>query len=144
MLQNIFSFLSACGISSAFCGQNTDGGGASESAHEKSGKRNKGFYIALGVCLIAVGAAAWTTYSSVSNYTSPKTNVQSEAKKTDNTVSGVNVKFIIGTSEKNGFKSAGSLIIFKKTLKAGSHETCIIYFARQRQCNAGVQQRACL
>ncbi|HCW80164.1 MAG TPA: hypothetical protein DG942_03535, partial [Ruminococcaceae bacterium] len=45
---------------------------------KKSGKRNKGFYIALGVCLIAVGAAAWTTYSSVSNYTSPKTNVQSE------------------------------------------------------------------
>lgn len=59
---------------------------------KKSGKRNKGFYIALGVCLIAVGAAAWTTYSSVSNYTSPKTNVQSETKKTDNTVSGVNVK----------------------------------------------------
>ena len=58
---------------------------------KKSGKRNKGFYIALGVCLIAVGAAAWTTYSSVSNYTSPKTNVQSETKKTDNTVSGVNV-----------------------------------------------------
>lgn len=55
---------------------------------KKSGK-NKGFYIALGVCLIAVGAAAWTTYDSVTNYTTPQTPAQSEAKKTNNTVSGI-------------------------------------------------------
>ena len=56
---------------------------------KKNGKSNKGFYIALGVCLIAVGAAAWTTYDSVSNYTTPQTKTQSEAKKTNNTVSGI-------------------------------------------------------
>jgi murein DD-endopeptidase MepM/ murein hydrolase activator NlpD len=54
----------------------------------KSGKKNKGFYIALGVCLIAIGAAAWTTYDSVMNYSSPH-SAQSEAAKTNKTVSGV-------------------------------------------------------
>ncbi len=33
-----------------------------------SGK-GKGFYVALAVCLVAVGAAAWTTWNSVSNLT---------------------------------------------------------------------------
>ncbi len=55
---------------------------------KRNGKNNKGFYIALGVCLIAVGAAAWTTYDSVTNYTTPQT-AQSQAKKTNNTVSGI-------------------------------------------------------
>ena len=57
---------------------------------QKSGKSNKGFYIALGVCLIAVGVAAWTTYDSVSNYAVPEDKTtQSRAAKTNNTVSGV-------------------------------------------------------
>ena len=58
-------------------------------SNKKSGKSNKGFYIALGVCLIAVGAAAWTTYDSVTKYTTPQASSQSEAKKTNNTVSGI-------------------------------------------------------
>ena len=38
----------------------------------RSGKgTNKGFYIALGVCLIAIGVAAWTTYDSVVKYANP-------------------------------------------------------------------------
>ena len=56
---------------------------------QKSGKSNKGFYIALGVCLIAVGVAAWTTYDSVSNYAVPQDTSQSQAEKTNDTVSGV-------------------------------------------------------
>lgn len=56
---------------------------------KKNGKGNKGFYIALGICLIAVGVAAWTTYDSVVNYTTPQDKAQSDAAKTNNTVSGV-------------------------------------------------------
>ena len=37
----------------------------------KSKNSSKGFYIALGVCLIAIGVAAWTTYDSVVNYANP-------------------------------------------------------------------------
>ncbi|MFU0832731.1 MAG: M23 family metallopeptidase [Oscillospiraceae bacterium] len=54
---------------------------------------SKGFYIALGVCLIAVGVAAWTTYDSVINYATPEDESQSEVlqstEPTNNTVSGV-------------------------------------------------------
>ncbi|HEX3017976.1 MAG TPA: M23 family metallopeptidase [Caproicibacter sp.] len=56
---------------------------------KKNGKSNKGFYIALGICLIAVGVAAWTTYDSVVNYAAPQDNSLSSAAKTNNTVSGV-------------------------------------------------------
>lgn len=56
-------------------------------------KSSKGFYIALGVCLIAVGVAAWTTYDSVINYAAPEDESQSETLQStepaNNTVSGV-------------------------------------------------------
>jgi murein DD-endopeptidase MepM/ murein hydrolase activator NlpD len=58
----------------------------------KSGKSNKGFYIALGVCLIAVGVAAWTTYDSVVNYAAPQSEkTESQTNKVNNAVSGVYV-----------------------------------------------------
>ncbi len=60
----------------------------------KSRKNNsKGFYIALGVCLIAIGVAAWTTYDSVVNYASPNGNSASStvAEQTNQTVSGIKV-----------------------------------------------------
>ncbi len=58
---------------------------------QKNGKNSsKGFYIALGVCLIAIGVAAWTTYDSVMNYASPGGGSASSATEpTNNTVSGV-------------------------------------------------------
>ena len=62
---------------------------------QNSGKKgsSKGFYIALGVCLIAVGVAAWTTYDSVVNYAAPEDQSQSETVQStapaNNTVSGV-------------------------------------------------------
>lgn len=61
---------------------------------QKNGKNNsRGFYIALGVCLIAVGVAAWTTYDSVVNYAAPQEEtqsaVQSETAPANNTVSNV-------------------------------------------------------
>lgn len=40
--------------------------------NRKSEKSNKSFYIALAVCILAVGAATWSTYSSVMNYMNPK------------------------------------------------------------------------
>lgn len=42
-----------------------------EKTKKKGSKTSKGFYIALGVCLVAIGAAAWTTYDGVKNYMSP-------------------------------------------------------------------------
>lgn len=55
----------------------------------RNDRKNRGFYIALGVCLIAVGAAAWTTYDSVTDYTAPHADSQSEAAKANDTVSGI-------------------------------------------------------
>lgn len=62
--------------------------------NNKPRKNNsKGFYIALGVCLVAVGVAAWTTYDSVVNYAAPNEGSTSsaEAKHTNETVSGIKV-----------------------------------------------------
>lgn len=64
---------------------------------KKSGKGGKGFFVALGVCLIAVGAAAFLTYQNVSQYFSPEQSAssqqpESKAESTQpagNTVSGV-------------------------------------------------------
>ena len=53
----------------------------------------KGFYIALGVCLIAIGVAAWTTYDSVINYSTPEGGATSSTvtKQTNEAVSGIKV-----------------------------------------------------
>ena len=46
---------------------------------KKHGKNTKGFYLALGVCLLAVGVAAWTTYDSVVNFTAQDEELSSQA-----------------------------------------------------------------
>lgn len=64
---------------------------------KKSGKGGKGFFVALGVCLIAVGAAAFLTYQNVSQYFSPEQSTSSQqaesavesTQQAGNTVSGV-------------------------------------------------------
>lgn len=64
---------------------------------KKSGKEGKGFFVALGVCLIAVGAAAFLTYQNVSQYFSPEQSTSSQqaesavesTQQAGNTVSGV-------------------------------------------------------
>ena len=57
----------------------------------KHGKNTKGFYLALGICLLAVGIAAWTTYDSVVNFTARDEALQSQPsyQATEKTVSGV-------------------------------------------------------
>lgn len=58
----------------------------------RSNKNNsKGFYVALGICLIAIGVAAWTTYDSVVNYSSPNTDSASSTQQTNQTASGIRV-----------------------------------------------------
>lgn len=62
--------------------------------NNKPKKNNsRGFYIALGVCLIAIGVAAWTTYDSVVNYAAPNEGPASsaQAKHTNEAVSGIKV-----------------------------------------------------
>ena len=39
-----------------------------EYQNKKSPRKNAGFYIALAICAVTVGAAAWTTYGSVMDY----------------------------------------------------------------------------
>lgn len=59
--------------------------------NNRSKKNNsKGFYIALGICLIAVGVAAWTTYDSVVNYPA-KDGTASSTQPVNQTASGVPV-----------------------------------------------------
>lgn len=61
--------------------------------NKKSGKNSKSFYIALAVCITAVGVAAWSTYSSVMDYLNPKQSSTvlngSSDTPTDKSVSGV-------------------------------------------------------
>lgn len=59
----------------------------------KGSKNSKSFYIALAVCIAAVGVAAWSTYSSVMDYLNPKDGATvlngSSDTPTDMTVSGI-------------------------------------------------------
>lgn len=78
----------------------------------------KGFYIALGVCLIAIGVAAWTTYDSVVKYANPADDNQSKTtsvvsqsvKQTQKTVGG-----ITGKPESDAASKASSSAISSQT-----------------------------
>ena len=48
---------------------------------KKSGEK-RGFYIALAVCLAAVGIAAWSTYDTVSGFLEPVSSVDSGVSST--------------------------------------------------------------
>lgn len=68
-------------------------------------KKNAGFYIALALCIAAIGGAAWTTYSSVLDYQTPKeessaveSSEQSE-KEVGKSVSGIEYSNVESSSE---------------------------------------------
>lgn len=68
--------------------------------NNKSGKTNsRGFYIALGICLVAIGVAAWTTYDSVVQYNDDSSPVSSQAEATGKHVSGVTISSTPQSSE---------------------------------------------
>ncbi len=48
--------------------------------------RKNGFYLALAVCLVAVGIAAWSTYDAVHSYTAASASSQSAAEKEEKAV----------------------------------------------------------
>ncbi len=54
----------------------------------RTAKNSKGFYIALSLCLVAVGVAAWTTFDSVNNFTAGE-DTSSQVLQTEKTISGV-------------------------------------------------------
>lgn len=63
-----------------------------EKTEPKKKKYSKGFYVALAFCLLAMGAAAWTTYSSVSDYMKPAPIVEKTTQSKNNEKqAGVNV-----------------------------------------------------
>lgn len=82
--------------------------------YSKNKKNTKGFYIALGVCLIAVGVAAWTTYDSVSNFISPSDDTvssqesvnSSDGQAVDKIVSGVHASSSSLTSSQSSSLSS--------------------------------------
>lgn len=79
-------------------------------------KKNMGFYIALALCITAIGGAAWTTYSSVLDYQTPKeeSSAQAESSKPDNAQANKNVSGLeyskpeskVEASEKNTVTSS--------------------------------------
>ena len=86
---------------------------------KKSGKGGKGFFVALGVCLIAVGAAAFLTYQNVSQYFSPEQSASSQqpeskaesTQQAGNTVSGV--KETVSSASSSEAASFILLILFR-------------------------------
>lgn len=82
------------------------------STSNRNSKKNRGFYIALGVCLIAVGAAAWTTYDSVTKYTEPQSSVESKAEEANDTVSGI---FVNDVSSAPAVSSSPASAVSSKT-----------------------------
>lgn len=83
---------------------------------KKSGKGGKGFFVALGVCLIAVGAAAFLTYQNVSQYFSPEQSTSSQQTESavestqpaGNTVSGVKETVSAPSSSVSETESSGA------------------------------------
>lgn len=60
------------------------------SFHYQKKKGGKGFYIALGMCLIAIGVASWTTYDSVVQFgTESSSSSRQQTEPAQNTVSGI-------------------------------------------------------
>ncbi|MDD5952359.1 MAG: M23 family metallopeptidase [Oscillospiraceae bacterium] len=57
--------------------------------HKKGNWGVRGVYAALAVCLVAVGAAAWTTFDSISTTLRSNTQSQKQTEPTTQTVSGV-------------------------------------------------------
>ena len=59
-----------------------------EEKSRKKGAEKRGFYIALAVCLAAIGIAAWSTYDTVSGFLEP-VNGEMESSKTSSTPSAI-------------------------------------------------------
>ena len=106
--------------------------------NHSSGGASKGFYIALGVCLIAIGVAAWTTYDSVINYATPEeepSSSQTTAYPANEAVSGVlEVPGSIRTAEHipqqpgAAIQSAG----FLGRARRKDHDGSIVFFVSGR------------
>lgn len=82
------------------------------------GKKNAGFYIALALCIAAIGGAAWTTYSSVLDYQTPKeessvnpNNSKQNEKEAGKTVSGIEYSTEDSKKVENSEKTANTLPI---------------------------------
>lgn len=73
----------------------------------KPGKNSKGFYVALGLCLMAVGVASWVTFDSVNNFTAGDPS-SSETLQTEKNVSGVKVPSSSSSSSKTESSSPES------------------------------------
>ena len=83
-----------------------------EKKDNKNKIKGKGFYIALAICLVAVGAAAWTTYDSVMEFMEPtETEIsrqeavieqkpQKEEEEAGNTLKGIVERNETNSSEK--------------------------------------------
>ena len=63
-----------------------------EKNKKRSPKQNVGFYIALGICVVAIAAAAWTTYGSVLEYSDSQTeSSEQQSEDSENVAAGKEV-----------------------------------------------------
>lgn len=59
-----------------------------EKNRKKSPKQNIGFYISLAICVVAIAAAAWTTYGSVLEYSESQTENSQQSSDSSNIAAG--------------------------------------------------------
>ena len=69
--------------------------------------RRNGFYLALAVCLVAVGIAAWSTYDAVNSYTEPQSSL-SQQEGSSSTSSQVQAGILLEEEDGEGQGSSSS------------------------------------
>ncbi len=69
--------------------------------------RRNGFYLALAVCLVAVGIAAWSTYDAVNSYTEPQSSL-SQQEGSSSTSSQVQADISLEEEDGEGQGSSSS------------------------------------
>ena len=67
-----------------------------------------GFYIALSICLVAVGLAVWSTYTSVGDYLKEKNNEFSASLTDEQAPVAKDVEGVIDSGGEGGVAGSGS------------------------------------
>lgn len=77
------------------------------SSEKKLFKKNMGFYIALGICIVTIAAAAWTTYGSVLEYQDDGTDGrESSGVEAAGEVSGESYERSVPTDDTSGTENS--------------------------------------
>lgn len=97
----------------------------SKSGSQKT-KASKGFYIALGICLVAVGVAAWGTYDSVVDYLNPSSGSTSSLSSSSSSPSSSDHQagnIVSGVEDSSSEASSSSQVSSTTTSSSASSST---------------------